>query len=459
MRLLFCLANSNLTGANMVLCELASRLRRLAHDVELYVWQRTSDFSWFREPLPINDMETFQSISEGNYDLVIFSSVSLLPLGVPYLGGAKSVLMYQGHESYLYGSTLAEMQAEKSELSDLLPIASAIIVPSYAVQNLLMERFGQNSIVVPPAIDHELFSPDEAAEEEERSKRILMVGSYMAPVKGMQYGFEALSILANQFPLTLVLVTQEKRGRSTLRKLPFEVELHYRPPRDTIGAIYRSCDVYCCPSVYEGFGLPAIEAFACGLPVVSTRNSGVSDFGIDGTNLLLADVGDSVDLSSKLQMILSDRHLASRLRKAAFPTAAQYTWDRTMAAFVRAIDQIALQAEQKPLDEEQANQFLGRLESAGRFTPASIRARLREIADEFETVCRQITNRKIEFAEAQRKLIELRDETRGYLANPHTEYFQAFKTRHDMCRMLIACDNLEELTRCAVALTKSTHND
>ena len=131
------------------------------------------------------------------------------------------------------------------------------------------------------------------------------------PYKGMKDGFEALCKLSREMPVQLVLVTQESRGRGIFEGLTFPIELHYCPIEERMPEIISSCDAYCCTSWYEGLGLPALEAFRCGVPVVSTRTYGVSDYGIDDVNLLLAQPNDPHDLYLKLHRLLSDEALAN----------------------------------------------------------------------------------------------------------------------------------------------------
>ena len=80
-------------------------------------------------------------------------------------------------------------------------------------------------------------------------------------------------------------------------------------------------------------GYAAIESFAQGTPVVSTRTQGVSDYGVDGTNILLAKPNDPGDLFEKLNLLLVDGNLRNSLRKNAYATAQPYTWDKAMESF------------------------------------------------------------------------------------------------------------------------------
>ena len=179
-----------------------------------------------------------------------------------------------------------------------LPIA--LIATSRPIADLVRQHAGRSVYHLPMAIDRTVFHARPPKAPGDR-KRILFVGNYLMPYKGMADGVLALRKLAEAMPIELVIATQESRSRAFFDDLPFPVELHFCPPEEAMPAIMTSCDVYCCTSWYEGLGLPALECFACGVPVVSTRTYGVMDYGIDGENLLLAAANDPDDLCRQLR--------------------------------------------------------------------------------------------------------------------------------------------------------------
>jgi spore coat protein SA len=95
---------------------------------------------------------------------------------------------------------------------------------------------------------------------------------------------------------------------------------------------YRSADVFVFPSVWnEPFGLPVVEAMACGVPVVATRSGGIMEIVREGESGLLVERGDSKALAGALLRVLSDGALRSKLGEAGARRAREiFAWERVV---------------------------------------------------------------------------------------------------------------------------------
>ena len=98
------------------------------------------------------------------------------------------------------------------------------------------------------------------------------------------------------------------------------------PDRDLPG-LYGGAGVLAMPSFYEGFGLPALEAMACGTPVVAAQRGALPE--VVGDAGLLVDPEDSDSMAAALERALLDEQLRSRLRQLGLEQASQFTWERT----------------------------------------------------------------------------------------------------------------------------------
>jgi glycosyltransferase involved in cell wall biosynthesis len=126
--------------------------------------------------------------------------------------------------------------------------------------------------------------------------------------------------------IRLVLVLKEGGGLET--SVPHEVI--ERPDNAVLAETYAGSDLFVSSSWYEGFGLPPLEAMACGTPVVLTDSGGVRDFARDGENCLVVPPQHPDLLADAIVKVLDDPVLAARLRQAGPPTAAEFTWEKAV---------------------------------------------------------------------------------------------------------------------------------
>ncbi len=97
--------------------------------------------------------------------------------------------------------------------------------------------------------------------------------------------------------------------------------------------IYNRCAVFLSPSHREGWGLTVAEAMACGAAVVSTRNGGIDDFGIDGVNALLVAPGDIRAMARAVTSLLADERRRFGLARQGRARAEEMDWDRSVDRF------------------------------------------------------------------------------------------------------------------------------
>lgn len=96
---------------------------------------------------------------------------------------------------------------------------------------------------------------------------------------------------------------------------------------DDLPALYRTASAFVYPSLFEGFGLPPLEAMACGTPVITSNISSLPE--VAGSAALLVDPLNEQELAAALQRILNDQPLRARLRAEGVRQAAKFTWRDT----------------------------------------------------------------------------------------------------------------------------------
>jgi glycosyltransferase involved in cell wall biosynthesis len=167
------------------------------------------------------------------------------------------------------------------------------------------------------------------------------------PHKNVHLLVEAFGLLAGEMPHRLVLVGRPQRGvqrvQAALARLP-AADRVLQLERVTSGelvALYQAADVFAFPSLYEGFGLPVLEAMAAGTPVVAMRRASVPEVGGDAITYCERD--DATELAARIREVVQLGAPARAARiAAARARAATFSWTRTAAAVAEVLRATAM---------------------------------------------------------------------------------------------------------------------
>jgi glycosyltransferase involved in cell wall biosynthesis len=121
-----------------------------------------------------------------------------------------------------------------------------------------------------------------------------------------------------------------------------EARLLVGPPRQDLIVLYSLADVFVFPSWIEGFGLPVLEAMACGAPVIASDRGSIPEVA-DGAALLV-DAEDAVMLARQMTLVLSSSHEARRLRERGIARAAQFSWRKTAQQILESYERVTIGA-------------------------------------------------------------------------------------------------------------------
>lgn len=214
-----------------------------------------------------------------------------------------------------------------------LEMASKIAAVSRLAADEVIRGFGiaPSKIEIVPNGVSEYFTPGESRGDKEPF--ILYTGT-LEPRKGIGELLEAWSSLPGRRP-KLVLAGDLGWGTSPLLRRYRDsieegaIEALGFVTREKLRELYRSCTVFVYPSHFEGFGLPPLEAMACGAPVVAARGGAIPD--TLGDAALLVPAGDAAALRAAITRVLTDAPFAQDLTALGFGRASQYRWDTSAA--------------------------------------------------------------------------------------------------------------------------------
>lgn len=310
----------------------------LAGAVEIESYFPASRWLWMQTILP-------RTIQRDQPDLCHFpNAVAPISLSRPHVITIHdaSLFLYRHYHPW---SRIAAMRL-------LLPAvarrASAIIVPSFVARRDLLKTLDLSPervhVVHEAAPEWFCHITSEAPLNTLRQKYnlpeefILFLGT-LEPRKNLERLIQAVARLHRRGRRTsLVLVGQQgwhmegHRGRPGLNDLVSQLDLEgrvhylgYVPTADLPGLLSLAT-VFAFPSLYEGFGLPALEAMACGAPVLTSRNTAMAEICGDAAHFI--DPYNIEDIANGLEILLTDDAYRHDLSQRALCQAKRYSWER-----------------------------------------------------------------------------------------------------------------------------------
>jgi glycosyltransferase involved in cell wall biosynthesis len=253
-----------------------------------------------------------------------------------------------------------------SQPASLKPFLHAIARVGYrlpghkiAVSEFVAQRVGVNRIdkIIIPGIGSEYFitfQPEDLAASSERrptcskdvGKPIVGLFPTEARGKGLRFAVAAFDQLGGGSADVEFLVYDRDSPAAHLPDYVRRFSEYAASPRKNVREgpplmnFYRACDVFLFPSLAEGFGLPPLEAMACGTPVILTDSGGVMTYARDGLNCVVIPPGSSDAIAGAIRRITSDRDFARRLTVEGVKTASNYSRDRFVRACVEEISRL-----------------------------------------------------------------------------------------------------------------------
>jgi D-inositol-3-phosphate glycosyltransferase len=330
-------------------------------------------------------VRAFAEAQEIRYDVLHshywLSGLAAEPLRAAW--GAPIVHMY--HTLARLKNLVAQTPGELEPLlraeceADVMRFADRIVAATTIEREQMASLYGADSgkvAVIPPGVDLSLFRPLPCSEARASiglppdHSMVLFVGR-IQPIKGLDLLIRAMALLLRRNPglrdqTSLVVIgghgdpdaDEEMRRLNTLRDdlgVGDLVTFLGSRDQDTLVDYYNAATTVVVPSYYESFGMVALEAMACGTPVIATDVGGLSLNVADGYNGYLIESGDVDALAYKIGLLITQDELRRHLGVQARRWAERFDWgvitDETLAVYADALGAPApLPAAAGPID-------------------------------------------------------------------------------------------------------------
>jgi alpha-1,3-rhamnosyl/mannosyltransferase len=256
--------------------------------------------------------------------------------GVPLVVNVNDVLPW-AHPKWMGRANVLQ---HRLVLERVLRSAAAVVTPSTFTRDELVRRLGidpDRVTVTPYGIDPR-FSPRPEPAEPPAEPYLLAVGT-LQPRKDIETAVAAFERLADAgAPHSLLVVGRrgwrddELMARLQRSRYIERIRVAGRVSDDDLIAMYRDAACLLFPSRYEGFGFPALEAMACGTPVVAAAATSLVE--VVGDAGMLVPPGDVDGFAAAASRILEDPDEAARLASAGLARARTFTWEACARATI-----------------------------------------------------------------------------------------------------------------------------
>ena len=158
----------------------------------------------------------------------------------------------------------------------------------------------------------------------------IMFHYHPAKIKGASDVLAVLKTLKKRYPrLTATMIT----ARRPVHRIPAWIEQHFHLTIDKLRQLYNTSKIFLHTSRWEGWGLPVMEAMACGCAIIAYRNRGVSEFMKHQQNGFLTDIGDREQMIKFTEHLLNNPDVITPLTQNAYNTVAKYSWANCVETF------------------------------------------------------------------------------------------------------------------------------
>jgi glycosyltransferase involved in cell wall biosynthesis len=313
LRIAYLLEDTAIAGGTRVVAAHGDALTDRGHEVTLVT--RGGPLTWRGSRARWRHVQRFDDLDAGHFDFIVGTFWTTLE-AAHRIGGEKGIHFCQGYEGSF---TAYQPMKERIDAAYRLPLPKITVSPHLV--DICRELY-DDATCIGQIVDDLFFQP--RAPRVGQRPRVLLVGPAQADFKGIDVGYEAVRhARAAGAELDLIRVSQWPAAEGEPSELASE--FHVGLSSDAMARLFASCDLFLGPSrSAEGFGLPAAEALASGLPAVLSAIPSFLSWDEQHDYALFTPEGDGIAMGSALARLLADDALRTTLSERGRAVVEQF---------------------------------------------------------------------------------------------------------------------------------------
>jgi L-malate glycosyltransferase len=352
-------------GSGVIATELGKALALRGHKVHFITYNLPARFDFFNENLfyhevnvstyPLFDYPPYEtSLASRLVDVVKFEKLDLLHVhyAIPHASAAvfaKHILESEGIHipviTTLHGTDITLVGKDKTYapvISYSINQSDGVTTVSESLKKDTLELFDikKEIKVIPNFVDFARFSktPREHFRKAiaPNGERLLIHTSNFRKVKRVEDVVKVFQLVNEKIPCKLLLIGDgpERINIELLcRELDLCDQITFLGKQDTVEEVLSICDLFMLTSDHESFGLAALEAMACELPVISTNTGGIPELNLHGVTGYLSNVGDIEDMAKNTLSIIQHPETLKKFKANALKRAKEFDLNKILPLY------------------------------------------------------------------------------------------------------------------------------
>jgi len=276
---------------------------------------------------------------QNDYDIIHSHIFPAMVCGALSKREKKLLITLQGGDIGEYKeSNLLIRLMEMPFITWALKNADLVHSVSSHIANVAQKIGAKKIMIVPNGVDTHIFYPQDRNQMRRKlgyriDEKIVVSSSRLTPKNGLGYLIRAVGKVP-RLKLIIIGDGEQKKSLQTLisrLNLADRVFLLGHLEHSKLPGYLNMADIFCRPSINEGFGISFIESMACKIPTIGTNVGGITDIITDGKNGLLAPPEDTEALTKVLKRVLQDKNLRRTIAEEGLKTVKEkFTWEKVL---------------------------------------------------------------------------------------------------------------------------------